>query len=102
MQVRYDSIVSKQEHWKSANLPESMVKDMVALSNRLMHKLIDNGHDLEGVRLFYPEDCDNYEAFSAVAYALDACVTTKKAYGIESAGAIMHGFGENLAEIEVE
>ena len=91
--VLYDNIVSKQEWWREIHLPEA--EDMVALTNKLVYKLIDNHHELDGVSLFYPEDCDNYDVFRKVAYGLDAIVA-KTDHGF-----IMTGFGDNY-DTEVE
>lgn len=91
--VVYDDIVSRQEWWKETHLPEAT--DMVALTNKLMHKLIDNEHELDRVSLFYPEDCDNYDVFRKVAYGLDAFIT-KIGHGF-----VMTGFGTNH-DVEVE
>ena len=92
--VLYDNIVSIQEWWKESPLSGS--EDMITLTSKLMHKLIDNGHELDGVSLLYPEDCDNYDVFSNVAYGLNAIIT-KTDHGL-----IMTGFGNHCGDIEVE
>ena len=93
----YDSLVSTQEHWKQMNIPDWKKSGMIALVNVLMHRLIDNNHDIEKVELQYPEDCDNFDVFRDVAYGLSAFVTKR-----DSGGLAMNGFGHCRDEIEVE
>lgn len=91
--VLYDNIVFMQEGWKKDCLPEAA--DMIALTNKLMHRLIDNGHKLDGISLRYPEDCNNYNVFRKVAYGLGATVTGN------GHGFIMTDFCNNC-DLEVE
>ena len=75
--VSYDSIVEIQDRWQTIHIPQNEKDGMVALINKLMHKLIDNGHELDGVQLEFPEDCNDYNVFMNVSYALSARVKEK-------------------------
>ena len=94
--VSYDWIVSQQEYWKETNLSKDLKASMIALTNKLMHRLIDNGHDLDSVSLFYPEDCDNERAFLKVADSLNAFATLDR-----NGGMTMSRFGCNH-DVEIE
>jgi len=97
--VKYDTIVSYQEGWQNTNMPEEKIKGLIALSNKLMHKLIDNNHDLDGITLSYPKDCKDYATFTSLAYAFGAYLKVKE----DGSGIItMYDFGHNKDDIEVE
>ena len=94
----YDFVLSAQNYWKrTPNLSPDIKADMIALSNILLHKIIDNNHSIEGVTLSYPEDCANYAAFGRVGFGLSAFIYAKKGGGL-----IMEQFGQCHDEISVE
>ena len=97
--LKYDTIVFYQEGWQNTNMPQTKINNMIRLSNKLMHKAIDNNHEIKDLTLSYPEDCADFDVFSSLSYALNASIKPKD-NGLS--GCIMYGFGRNNPEIEVE
>ena len=62
-------------HWQNdPTIPAWKREKMFALTDVLQKRAADNRNGLKGAQLFYPEDCDDYDAFMTVTHALDALV----------------------------
>ena len=94
--IKYETVVSYQDGWKKSGMSQNRKDALVALSNILMHKAIDNNHEIDDITLLYPEDCDDYDAFTDLAFAFDAFVSIR-----DEGGCKMHGWGMNKP-IDVE
>ena len=96
-QANLAALAWMQESWKHESGIPGWKKDaMIALTNKLRRRIEDNHNELDGVELYYPEDCNNYDVFITVAYALDALVVPT------GNGGIMRKFGEYGEDVEVE
>ena len=63
-QVNLATLAWMQENWKRESGIPSWKKDaMITLTNKLRRRVEDNHNELDGVELYYPEDCTNYDAF---------------------------------------
>lgn len=97
--INYQNIVFHQDCWKKEiGIPKDKTDALIALSNKLMHKAIDNNHEIDGIKLLYPEDCDNKDVFMSLAYAFSAFVHPKE----EGKGFVMEEFGKNREELDPE
>lgn len=95
--INYENIVFYQDQWiKQSGMPQNKKDSLIALSNILMHKAIDNNHKIDGIKLFYPEDCDNRDAFMSFANACDAFVHPKG----DGKGLVMRDFGKNIEQLD--
>ena len=96
-QANLGVLIRLQEHWQKCDgIPRWKKDGMIALTNKLKRRLADNRNELDGVELYFPEDCDNYDVFMTVAYALDAFVVPS------GNGCTMRKFGEHPLELSVE
>ena len=87
--ANYGDITHLQERWKNEpGIPGWKKSGMIALVDKLKRKFADNHDETSGVELYFPEDCNNYDVFITVAYALDALAVPT------SSGYIMREFGE--------
>ena len=96
--INYEKVVRYQDDWKESGMPKGKTETLISLSNKLMHKAIDNNHEIDGIKLFYPEDCNNKDVFISLAYAFSAFVHPKE----EGKGLVMDEFGKNIEELDPE
>ena len=69
------SLAQLKASWRDdRTIPDWRMAEMFALVELLQKRAEDNHNNLDGVQLFYPEDCRDYDAFQSVANALDALV----------------------------
>ena len=71
----YGELARLESRWKDNPCISGATKvDMLALTEVLRKKAADTHNDLDGVELYFPGDCRNYDAFMTVANALNALV----------------------------
>lgn len=94
--VDYGDLAHMQERWKNnPTIPVWKRDHMNALMSKFKSKVADNHGDSDGVELYYPEDCNDYDAFMTVACALDALVIPR------SDGCVMRMFGDYSEDKDV-
>lgn len=97
--VSYDDIVEQQKYWKTMDIPEKEREALIELSDKFMHKQINNHHELDGLILLYPDDCDNINAFNYFSTFVGA-INTFRDDG--KRGIKMERFGMKKVEFDVE
>lgn len=87
MKLDYEEMVKDQKYWqKSEHLSAQQKKEYVALADKLMQRTRENGNEVDGVELWYPEDCSNWTLFTDFAVAMGARVSTKDGGGAKMTG----------------
>ena len=70
-----DTILKLQACWRNdPSIPNWRKDKMIALTELLQKRAADCRGNLSRVQLYYPEDCNDYDAFRTVTNALDALV----------------------------
>ena len=87
--VDFGALAHLQDRWRNdPGIPRWKKDGMVGLVDKLRQKVSDNHYNLDGIELYFPEDCNNYDVFMSVSYALDALVIPR------SNGCCMREFGK--------
>ncbi len=78
-----DSILKLQAYWRDdPRIPNWRKDKMIALTELLQKRAADCRNNLANVQLYYPEDCDDYDAFRTVTNAFDALVIPTSGDGL--------------------
>ena len=84
----YNSVLWYQYGLLRNSQVEPKKKDeLINLGNVLLLKIIDNNYKTDGIVLFYPEDCNDYDIFADFARALRATIANRAGGGYK-----MHSF----------
>ncbi len=79
MKLNYEELSDYQKFWKdNQNLSQQKKDSLINLSTKFMQRVKDNGDELSGVKLLYPEDCLDFSVFSHFATVMKASVTTRR------------------------
>lgn len=97
MKLNYEEILYYQTFWKDNKaISCERANGLIELSNKFMQRVKDNDDEVEGVTLFYPDDCSDYNTFTDFAFAMSAYVRAKAGGGLQ-----MSGWGLNR-DVEVK
>jgi hypothetical protein len=81
--VDYGELASLQASWQNnPMIPEWKKVGMGRLLEVFRRRVADNHNKMDGVRLYYPEDCREYDVFISVVNALDALVVPTSNNGL--------------------
>ena len=68
-------LASLETQWKNNPCISGATKvDILALADVLRRKAADNHNSLDGLELYFPSDCRNYDAFMIIVNAFNALV----------------------------
>ena len=73
--VDYGELAHLKTLWRNnPMIPEWKKEGMVILLDTFLKKVADNNNEIDGVQLYFPQDCHEYDVFMSVVNALDALV----------------------------
>ncbi len=99
MKLNEKELISYQKFWKESEvLSERRKTALIALSNVFLEQAKSNNYEIDNIKLFYPEDCSNWESFTDFALVMQAHITLRDD---GKAGGMMKGWFLNK-EVDVE